>query len=172
MKTKTGTLILLAFVFLAANGYCQIDDRCRQIIGPHEQAVDYKQLALVASSVLKDAKTKPISQDCITEALSVLGRSHDASVIPVLMDWLTWERTQRNSYKLELPGDKYPAIGALQYAGEPAVPALLDTIAKARLQSQLAQNALQAFMSIYRTNPAAGLKRLTSAASKQKGTKI
>jgi hypothetical protein len=108
------------------------------------------------TSFLNTAAPDQKNADCVTSAIRQLGARRHAPAVPTLVKFLDFRRpldeTEKRGAYPHLRGvwDMYPAVDALESMGVNALPALLDAI-KADSSSLTAQeNAIVAWMEIYR----------------------
>ena len=164
---NASALLAAALMAMASVPPLTAQTDCERILAHSEKAVDYQELSKVASGILEDDHPQP-SEDCIAQALFILGRTHSAQSVPLLLKWITWEKTSRFKYRLDTPSDKYPAISALFDIGKPAEPFLEEVIRSRESDDASSKNALEAFMSINRDDPMAGIQKLRNDASSRR----
>jgi hypothetical protein len=138
---------------------------------PGVTSFDYDALQKPAFTVLSIKRHDALSDRCIRDAMYIVSMTKAEEAILLLVDWLEWENKSRSPYRMDSPGYKYPAIGALYSMGESAIPALLEIMAEHSAAKQLAKNARDAFMSIHSVFPGDGVRRLRAEAATAQGAR-
>jgi hypothetical protein len=111
------------------------------------------------------------STECIEFALEQLNFKRSSDTVPVIVNYLDFERplTPAEKEGFSFHGGprniagRYPATGALMMAGKAAVPALVSAI-KTDSSSMVRRNATYTIMQIFRTEPAKGIELLKQEA--------
>ena len=108
------------------------------------------------TSFLNAAVPDQKNADCVTSAIRQLGARRHAPAVPTLVKLLDFrrpldEREKRGAYPhMRGVWEMYPAVGALEMMGAKALPALLDAITAESSSLTARENAVVAWMEIYR----------------------
>lgn len=109
---------------------------------------------------------------CVEHALRQIGETGSIEGIAIVLRYLDYRREPTPSEKRGATNlntwYQYPAMIALFEIGKPAMPYLIDLLAS-DTNNLRRRNALETIGDIYREDPAAGVKLLSSAAEKVKG---
>jgi len=87
----------------------------------------------------------------------------------VVLPWLTWKRSSQPAVSAFTETRDYPAIGTIFAFGKVAVPSLILILAGKESTTLESENALLAFMMIYRENLDEGLQLLRKEAESRTG---
>jgi hypothetical protein len=108
------------------------------------------------TSFLNTATPDQKNADCVTSAIKNLGARRHAPAVPALIKLLDFrrpldEREKRGSHPhMRGVWEMYPAVDALESMGSNALPALLDAIKADSSSVTARENAVVAWMEIYR----------------------
>jgi len=126
------------------------------------------------TAFLRSSKELPAERqdrDCIQFALEQLGSKHSLDAIPVLVDYLDFERplteAEREGFSFhgsrKYIGGTYIASSSLFTFGKVAVPALVSAI-KTRESPLIRRNATYTIMQVFRAEPFKGIELLEQEA--------
>jgi hypothetical protein len=137
--------------------------------GPQTNSAEIaKLLAIVRNKELREREPKRV-----VEAIQRLGELRVLEAVDDLVQLITFRRTfdwERSDMIVEIQpihiGNRYPATSALFQIGAPALPALVEVIEQADLDSVEAKNAGDAVMSIFREDLPAASEYLRGVATR------
>jgi hypothetical protein len=108
------------------------------------------------TSFLNTAVPDQKNADCVTSAIRQLGARRHAPAVPTLVKLLDFRRPlderEKHGAHSHMRGvwEMYPAVDALEMMGPKALPALLDAITAESSSLTARENAVVAWMEIYR----------------------
>jgi hypothetical protein len=154
------TTLLIIHVAVAA------EPRCRALAGSNPQRL---------IQFLKDGQAASPDPRCVEYALRSLGEAKVEEAIPMLVDYLDFERPETEMEKMGIGGalgtigNDFPAVLALAQMGRAALPALVKVVESGTGSTQAHKNGIYTIMKIF-NRQASGIQFLAKSAINAKST--